>query len=264
MRLILPWLATTSILLVGCREHEVTKEVPPSPSPATAGESEGDGSEGEVDDGEGDDLPPPPAPPVAPSGQPAHVLFLDEVRRVMSAAKTTRYSHVFVIDETAGTFQLDCSGFVDYALSRSAPAALAALPRSPPKHMRPRAEDYVKAFRSGASSWRSVARASDLQPGDVVAWLRPADSTSKNTGHVMVVNAAPRALGANEWAVPIADSTALRHGASDSRTPTKATGLGSGTIVLLVDGAGIPTSFRWSPQTKRAHTTAIALGRLAP
>lgn len=182
---------------------------------------------------------------------------------MMGAAKSTRYSHISEIDEATGLFALDCSGFVDYALSRSAPGALAALPRSPPKHLRPRAEDYVKGFTSGAAPWTRVAHAKELEPGDVVAWLRPADSKSKNTGHVMVVNGAPHPLGANEWAVPIIDSTALRHGSTDSRTPTKSTGVGQGTIVLVVDPAGAPVSFKWTTHA-RVHSTAIALGRLSP
>jgi len=239
------WTLVGSVMLVAaCHDQDKAPQAAPTPS---AGEADDD-SQG--DDWEGDDV-----LPAAPSGSPgSRARFLEEVRRVISAARSSRYSHTTEIDEQAGSFALDCSGFVDYALSRSAPAALAALPRSPPKHPRPRAEDFVKGFTSGASPWKVVNRASDLEPGDVVAWLKPADSTSKNTGHVMVVNAAPHQLGGSEWAVPIADSTALRHGSSDSRAPTKATGVGQGTIVLLVDGNGAPTSFRWSTKS-RVHTT---------
>ncbi|HEY8078754.1 MAG TPA: hypothetical protein VIF62_31700 [Labilithrix sp.] len=247
------WILVGSMVLVAaCHEKDVT------PRAAVASESD----EGEADDGEGDDALP-ASRSVTIGTQPARVRFLEEVRRVMGAAKTTHYSHVFEIDEPTGTFVFDCSGFVDYALSRSDPPALAALPRSPPKHLRPRAEDFVKAVSSGTAPWKSLGRASDLEPGDVVAWLRPADSKSKNTGHVMVVNGAPRAVGGSEWAVPVADSTALRHGASDSRAPAKATGLGQGTIVLVVDGAGAATAFRWSTSAKQTHATSIALGRIA-
>jgi hypothetical protein len=235
------------LLLVSCHEAAPKAAVP----------SETD--EGEGDDAEGDDA----LPASAAVGAPSRARFLEEVRRVMSAAKTTRYSHVFEIDEQTGIFAFDCSGFVDYALSRSAPSALAALPRSPPKHMRPRAEDFVKGVTSGASPWKSVGRVNDLEPGDIVAWIKPADSKSTNTGHVMVVNGAPHTLGGSEWAIPIADSTAIRHGSSDSRTPTKATGIGQGTIVLVVDAGGTATSFRWSPSSKNVHRTSIALGRIA-
>jgi hypothetical protein len=61
----------------------------------------------------------------------------------------------------------------------------------------------------------------------------------------------------------IADSTASRHGVSDSRAAAKTTGIGRRTIVLAVDAGGAPTAFRWSTHTKRAHATSIALGRIA-
>jgi hypothetical protein len=39
--------------------------------------------------------------------------------------------------------------------------------------------------------------------------------------------------------------------------------VGEGTIVLVVDGAGAPTAYRWSPDPgDTAYTTTIALGHL--
>jgi hypothetical protein len=242
-------------VLLGCRDQG-----PPAPATPPAADDEPEGSQ--ADDAEGDD-PPPLTATIPQSAEPPRARFLAEIRREISIARTTRYSHETAIDEAAGSFALDCSGFVDYALSRSAPAALAALPTAPPKHPRPRAQDFVRGFVAGAAPWQRLARVADLEPGDVVAWMRPADSTSRNTGHVMVVDGPPRAVGESEWAVPIADSTASRHGASDSRAAAKTTGIGRGTIVLAVDAGGAPTAFRWSTHTKRAHATTIALGRIA-
>jgi hypothetical protein len=78
-----------------------------------------------------------------------------------------------------------------------------------------------------------VARVDAPGPGDVVAWLATEDSTSGDTGHVMVVLAAPTANSARtgEWLVRVADSTLSPH-ALDSRHSGRS-GLGSGTIGML-------------------------------
>jgi hypothetical protein len=34
-----------------------------------------------------------------------------------------------------------------------------------------------------ARHWRRIERIADLRPGDLIAWLRPADSHSRDTGH---------------------------------------------------------------------------------
>jgi cell wall-associated NlpC family hydrolase len=231
----------------------------PAPRPAPAGD---DGDEASDASGEGDDPLPAPLPVVA-DGRSARRRLADEARRTLGRVRETSYRHATTVDEEAGAYHVDCSGFVDYLLARAAPAALAALPRSPPRHPRPRAADFVAAVSAGAPPWRRLGRVADLEPGDVVAWLRPEDSPSKNTGHVMIVDGPPRPRAAGEWAVPIIDSTGLRHGASDSRA-RESTGVGRGTIVLVVDAAGAPVAFRWSQaSTARARATTVVLGRIA-
>jgi hypothetical protein len=107
-----------------------------------------------------------------------------------------------------------------------------------------------------------LTRVDALGPGDVVAWQATEDSRTGDTGHVMVVLDAPTPNSgrAAEWLVRVADSTLSPH-ALDSRHPGT-TGLGSGTIGLLVYESGAPTAFYWrggvSPQAK---PTQIALGR---
>src|SRR4051812_8581746 len=51
-----------------------------------------------------------------------------EARRELAAMQTSHYQHPTDIDEETGSFDFDCSGFVDYALRRVLPEALAALP----------------------------------------------------------------------------------------------------------------------------------------
>jgi hypothetical protein len=65
-----------------------------------------------------------------------HGSLLGEVRRELSAAHTTRYQHTTAVDEQRGQFDYDCSGFLDYALRRVAPAAYSALPVSKTRPLR--------------------------------------------------------------------------------------------------------------------------------
>lgn len=195
----------------------------------------------------------------APAPGSERTAFLAEAERQLRAAKQTSYSHVTKVDEGAGAFEYDCSGFIVYALSRSVPAVLEAVPA--PAGKRPLARDFVKAFGSASARWASV-RAEALQPGDLIAWLRPADVDSKNTGHIVVVRGAPTERSPGEWVVPVIDAASTWHGKADSRAPRKASGLGSGAIVVLVrDGA--PVGYRWSTWEKSvAHHTTVVMVRL--
>jgi hypothetical protein len=190
----------------------------------------------------------------APAAAPT---LLAEVERIAERARDTRYEHHTVVDEARGVFHVDCSGLVDYALRRTNPAAYRALPRTLGR--RPLAQDFVEAFRHPSAEWFTVADARALVPGDLVAWLEPADSDGKNTGHVMVVAGAVRAQGARVQ-VPVIDSTRRGHGGADARRDG-VTGVGRGEISLEVDGEGRPMAFWWSHAGRRRETT-VALGRL--
>jgi hypothetical protein len=201
------------------------------------------------------------------SAQGDHGSLLGEVRRELSAAHTTRYRHTTAVDEQRGEFNYDCSGFLDYALHRVDPAAYNALPVS---ETRPLAEDFVQAIAAAGPSptsgpWQQVPTAAQLRPGDVVAWLTPEDSDSDNTGHVMVVLAAPtrNAGRADEWLIPVADSTTSPH-AADYRIAGSPTGLGTGTIGVVTDGSGRPVGYYWrgGVSTVLKHTV-VALGRIS-
>ncbi len=103
----------------------------------------------------------------------------------------------------------------------------------------------------------------DIAPGDVIAWVRPADSKSRNTGHTLVARGAPRKLADGGFEVDIIDSSGLPHDRADSRRASGATGIGTGVIVLVPDAAGAPVGFRWNPGG-RIRTTAVSIGRLSP
>jgi hypothetical protein len=242
----------------GCgasEQHAVTaKDSDGETEPAVAG-TEGD-----------DETLPAPSAPRPGTATPGSAALLTEANRQLAAKTASTYSHHTHIDEARGSYDYDCSGFVGYALGRAAPDAFAELTTATVR--RPLSK-HIVSFVDGipavghAGRWRRLMRAVDLVPGDIVAWLKPADSTSTNTGHVMIVRGAPtpEATRPERVAVPIIDSTAMRHGASDSR-PVHGSGLGTGTIVLVVDASGAPAHFHWTPGKAREHTSAIALAHL--
>ncbi|NHZ48381.1 hypothetical protein [Nitratidesulfovibrio liaohensis] len=153
-----------------------------------------------------------------PATDGARGLYAEAVR-VLSQVRSTRYTGSYVVDEETGRFELNCSGFLSLLLYEVNPSALATVDRSG-KHYRPRAEDFHRSIlRAGpkgdGTGWLRLERVSDLRPGDVVAWLRPAErSASSATGHVMVALASPRLNPARpgEVLLPVADCTLSPHG----------------------------------------------------
>lgn len=217
-------------------------------------------------------LPPPHNPSgVAGPGSPA--LHAEAVRE-LAAIKHTEYAHEITIDEDKGVFDYDCSGFVDYALSNTAPDALETL-RAVRGSKRPQARTYVELLSAIAphatrDRWTPVSRVAELLPGDVVAW----DAIDKrqdylgnvNSGHVVIVDASPTQRGhsvenIDEWVVPIIDSSG-GHGGDDKRHVPGITGLGRGTIVLVTENDAV-VGYRWSESSRSKLTrTRIALGRI--
>lgn len=209
--------------------------------------------------------------PATPKTEPAKPVarrdVLQQAMHVFASARSTAYTHETTIDETEGTYDFDCSGFVGYVLAEADPDALGELRAA--TRRRPLAKHFVAFFEDlpPGSRWRTVARVSDLAPGDVIAWLTPDDVETRNTGHVMIVRAAPvrDPDHTDIWSVPIIDSTAVPHGAGDSRKPTGATGLGTGEVLLVVDDHDVAIGYRWSRGTKATlHKTTIALAGIRP
>jgi hypothetical protein len=197
-------------------------------------------------------------------------LLLNEAIRQLRAMKTTKYRHKSKIDEAEGRFEYDCSGFIAYALARTMPDALAAVPIG--AKGRPRAEDFAYYFAalSDADPWTRVAP-SDLAPGDIIAWVRPAEVTNTNTGHMVIVLDVKGSLppspavasvgGTKELLIRVVDSTESPH-ADDVRGPDTATGLGSGTIGLVLDGSGAALGYRWKGgESVKAYATTVAIAR---
>ncbi|HEY0577507.1 MAG TPA: hypothetical protein VGD73_25675 [Pseudonocardia sp.] len=187
-------------------------------------------------------------PAAADTASAGRLALLTEVRRELATMRDSNYQHKTDVDTGEGEFNFDCSGFIGYALAHSRPAALKALPVT--TSTRPLAKDFERHFRAVAAGsaegpWRPVGTVSELRPGAVIAWLKPADVKSRNTGHVVVALDKPvrNPARADEWLVKVADSTASRH-AQDSRD-ADTDGLGTGTIGLSVNGAGHPVGYYW-------------------
>ncbi len=246
-------------IFTGCKS-----DPPPKPVEQVS-ISAGDDDSAHESGTEGDDDELPKSSAAAPPGAGGAAL-LGEANRIVGRVRASTYSHKTHVDEGAAEYDVDCSGLVDYALGRVCPDALEALPRNG-AGKRPLAKHFVELIDGLAPGqkkgrWKRVGKAAELAPGDVVAWLKPADVTSNNTGHVMIVRA-PVSAESGEVSVPIIDSTSMRHGADDSRFASKATGVGIGTIHLIVNDRGEPVGYRWSNGKKaRNHGSVVALGRI--
>jgi len=197
--------------------------------------------------------------------------LLEEGQRELGLMQTSSYQHKTEVDESAGQFDYDCSGFVDYALKKVAPAAYKELPISKASAKRPLAQDFYNFFSSLTGSsltgksahWEAIGKATDLKPGDLVSWLRPPDNDSSNTGHVMLVRAPAQLNPQNpqEVLVEVLDSTTSPH-AQDSRAVGQ-NGLGSGTIGILTDSVGSALAYHWrGGLSRKEEATPIAFGRL--
>jgi hypothetical protein len=181
--------------------------------------------------------------------------------------KSSVYDHTTLVNEATGSFQYDCSGFLDYALSIALPNQLAAM-KTFGGTTRPVAATFENFFASipagtTKSGWERVTRAVDLRAGDVVAWLEPATTGSTNTGHVMIVHgdAFLNPKRADEVIVPVVDSANSGHGSTDTRAPS-GQGLGAGPVGLLIDASGNPVGYRWTGGVSTTeYQTPVTLGR---
>lgn len=207
---------------------------------------------------------------VAASGGP---VFHEAVRQFKTLTSTL-YQHKTQVDPKTGSHRYDCVGFVSYALKQAAPqareSAFKALGIKPGRIPSPGL--YATLFASLAEKpqpgWEAVAKASDLRPGDVVAWER---ITATSNGHAVVIASVPAAGPDGTWVVEVYDSTSSPHG-DDSRpnderaevlaTSGKRSGLGHGVMVFTADPVtGALTGYRWSPKSK---TTIVRIGAGRP
>ncbi len=205
---------------------------------------------------------------------PANGAIYEEAHRILANVKITAYQHTTDVDETVGRYLVDCSGLAYYALKRSAPTAAKELNSAvketfTPAPKRPLAKHFVWYFErletNNSPLWESVSRIGDLQPGDFIAWLKPEDVVSTNTGHVMLVASMP-VLSHEEdgrWVIKVIDSSLTGHGLGDRRKKSGPNGVGSGFIGLKDQGDGLPAAYFWKGnEGERSYVTKIKMARL--
>jgi hypothetical protein len=189
------------------------------------------------------------------------------MRRLGLVAETlteSEYSYGLSVNEKGGVYRFDCSGMAQWVLRRAAPVAAITMAHGLPQ--RPLARDFQRRIARAPldrdrGGWRRVARVDELAPGDVVAWVKPVELDSPNTGHVAFVLLPPVLAPGyeNAYLVRIADSSRLLH---DKDTRVGRSGFGFGTILLVTDpDTGAPTAYGWVGLRWRAFETSIALGR---
>lgn len=134
----------------------------------------------------------------------------------------THYTHEICIDDAAGIYDCDCSGFVEYLLSRTAPNQLAPL-RDLSTDERPLAHDFYTFFSclpttesAGTNGWLQITTLEDTTRGDIVAWNLHDSNEPGDTGHVFVIAEAPTPLiGGHDssatFAVKVYDSSSKEH-----------------------------------------------------
>ncbi len=195
--------------------------------------------------------------------QNGSALLLAEAERELALLNVSGYSHTTLVNETNGSCEYDCSGFVGYALSRADPCACAML-----LHDRPDTGNFYDYFTGlgtvpGAGGWMRILFPRDLHPGDIIVWPRNT-SEPESSGHIMIVAGSPKENSdrRGELLVRVIDSTTSRH-ADDTRAPG-ATGLGEGTIGIMTDNSGNATGYFWrGGESKVLQETGMAFARIA-
>lgn len=196
-----------------------------------------------------------------------------EATNQFKTMRSTRYQHKTEVDRAAGIYRYDCVGFVSYALKQAAPrardSAFKALNIKPGRIPSPPLyrDFFASLAKKPQPGWEAVGKASDLRPGDVVAWERRTETSS---GHAVIIGSIPAAGPDGSWVVEVYDSTASPHGddsrPNDSRAEVLATngrrsGLGHGVMAFIADPAtGALIGYRWSPKSKPT-IVPIAAGR---
>jgi hypothetical protein len=193
-----------------------------------------------------------------------------QAESIVNNLKQTDYQHDENIDVAQGIYDCDCNGFVGFVLENVAPAHYAMIPIEAGQ-TRPRAFKYYGFFASltpeSTGGWVRIDALQDAQWGDIIAWRFPTIEQDENTGHVFFVAEPPTVDDSGVFAVRVYDSAAEPHfddtrGTGPGRFPT---GVGSGYINFVVDGAGRPTADQFAPPiTAEFEYVQMAIGRAKP
>lgn len=189
---------------------------------------------------------------------------MQRLGRIAETMTRSEYSYGLRVNEAEGIYEFDCSGMAYWVLRKATPRAASALAYNLDR--RPLARDIQRRIASipatgSRHGWQRVKRVDALEPGDVVAWIKPKVIRSPNTGHVAFVVLPPQRVPHRDdvYLLRIADSTRLMH---DADTRIGRNGFGFGTIVLIADPeSGTPIAYGWAGLRWRTFETEISLGR---
>ena len=190
----------------------------------------------------------------------------DEATRILNSIQSTVYQHNTEIDEKAGTYRCDCSGFVGYVLNRTTAKDDPTGPLGD-KKKRPLAMDYEKFFENtparngGDGRWQQVVKLVDARPGDVIAWRHETPKPG-NTGHVVIVDQRPIVEEDGLVRVVVIDST-TKPQVDDTRAKGTS-GVGRGSMWFMVDAEGRATGHIRGSRTAKPKNEAISIGRALP
>ncbi len=197
-----------------------------------------------------------------PAAEPPAARLHAAARAAVEGAKTTRYEHSTDIDEKAGRYVCDCSGFVVYLLRQTLPRHLEVVPKDPGRP-RPNASNFhdlaANLPESGKSEkgWMRIAKLSEAQAGDLLVW-RHNDPKPGSTGHVMIIDTAPQ-RERSQYRVTILDSARSPHDRDTRAAGT--TGIGRGDVFVTVDKDDRPQAWRWASSTGQLHEESILVLR---
>lgn len=176
----------------------------------------------------------------------------------------SRYEHKTIIDESKGTYVLDCSVLVGHLVQKISPLAYDALPMDA-HHKRPRAKNFYDFFISLKEAshphWRRIASINALEKGDIIVWKYDQSLGKKDTGHIVMVYEKPIKESDGRYKIVVLDSSKGTH-ANDSRAGQKEGGIGIGTMWFQVDKDEIPIGLYWSDRSAKMSHYVIAMGRL--
>lgn len=170
----------------------------------------------------------------------------------------------------------DCSGLIDALLNYSYGISKTALEILLQTRHRPLARNYYEAF-IGQRGFRRIDQIAAIQPGDFIAikYLPWAGDKGHDTGHILVVNGAPKEIAqfhangvmTRRFAIEIIDCSS-GHGKEDSRYRNGRyhPGIGKGTFSVFTNERGVITGYSWSPTKDSKYYGAdkrpLAIGRL--
>jgi hypothetical protein len=191
--------------------------------------------------------------------------------------KNNRVTWSGVNGATAYVSHTDCSGLMNALLSqtyRLDPDDFKAWLGS----RRPLAKNYFTAIET-RTGFLPITNIVQVQPGALVVIRYLNNAPGDNTGHVLIVAAAPSPRkatnpivpGTQQWDAPIIDSSKSGHGKHDTRRLADGTyheGVGQGTMRLYADQGGKVLGYAWSDLKEStyydASTRPLVIGRIDP